>query len=1147
MSYWPGELVQTLSINGNQLSINPGNTVTLPGGSSVSSFNQASISSLTVSSINGVKPENLDVAAWSEFSAISSINVDGNDMLNVASLYSEAGQPIYITTNGLADINFRTNSFDAMTISSNQKTIFSGEMIVNASINAPVINTSSINLSTINGLPYTPGITSTISTFNELYTSSLNASTVTTNTLTAISTINVISTISTAQIQTDNVFTSSLITSSIAAQDININFNFNANITTTSTLNVSNTTNLANVNANTISTVNLTTTGNTIFTDSYSGTLTVGGPAFFGSSINMVGEDNYLEIGKNSVRVLAPTFGYNDVYLEANLKVGDPGALTGPDIELYPNEFTMGDALHPISGGISMTAGTTISLYSPLINMLGANVAIGAGNIIIGSGAIEIGSGNITIGTSTTPGGGMNVYGGKIFAGPSALGPPSGNGGIVVQDESDLQANAIRSGNLGYLLIESQTPGSNNISINDISQLTSDGAGMLQQNVGQIVGNASNFAITNVSSINGSAYPPSFAVPSNLQVSTLNVNDGFGNFHTNGTGTTITVPSTVTITNALVQQNSSFSTIQRFSQVMLPNLGDVEFAYDIIPPGFPSTTMGKLIFSSTINGGSGGVKIQSQFGDAKQLAVNGDGVYASDLITGSNSDYPLLVQVPDLDQFVLLGMSTMGAGVGKCEVINTTTTNTGQLTLSAPNTSTLGSSRIMILDSLNSAVGINNAAPQAPLDVGGLNYASAGSVGIFGGDKDGTLEVTLQNKSAGSNASAFFFAVENTGGEYAGFGVNSMNLSNLYSTLFELPGASIQSGTLDCVIGPQSDHSSNSGIYLTYQDGAFAHHINSNGALSFNASYDGTVVNEGNFGASNSLLVTNGSGAAPTWTNNVVLNSVSVSTLTVNSNVEFTTTSFTNKKLVSGGLSNSGILTTDVLASPYIDTVTYIQPFTNSNAAAGYIVGAADNRLWGINKIPEPGFILDVDSTIRTKVFHASGQVLTSSIMSPSTFVEVKSLTGEVSLTPNPSWWVGINSGVVAGDNQGLIKFGNSEVGITGYNGLENYIANQYYPGSYAGGSWTNYVGRAVRVEYAVTTDSSFGGGLGKAEFILPVGLSTLASAQGTYVAFGDSSPGLTHPIWLYSTINDGNGQISTIQMGGGQNTDLFVSVLGYV
>ena len=67
------------------------------------------------------------------------------------------------------------------------------------------------------------------------------------------------------------------------------------------------------------------------------------------------------------------------------------------------------------------------------------------------------------------------------------------------------------------------------------------------------------------------------------------------------------------------------------------------------------------------------------------------------------------------------------------------------------------------------------------------------------------------------------------------------------------------------------------------------------------------------------------------------------------------------------------------------------------------------------------------------------------------------------------------------------------------------------------------------------------------AEVVLPIGLSTIGCVQGTYVAFQDPSPGLNHPVWVYSTINDGNGLISTVQLGSGQNSDLFVSITGYV
>jgi hypothetical protein len=238
--------------------------------------------------------------------------------------------------------------------------------------------------------------------------------------------------------------------------------------------------------------------------------LTAEGATFAGvlkvddQNIEMLGSGNYLEVGENSIRVLAPTLGYNDVYFEANLKVGDPAALTGPEIEFFPSQFTMGTALAPISGGIFMTAGSLIQFTSPLINMLGANVAVGAG-------AVEIGSGNITVGTATSAGGGVNIYGGKLFLAPSVIGPPlGGNGGLVVSGTATIEANAIHDGDLGYVQIQEKTGSlsTNVVSINNISQLTSapSTGGMIIQNVASIAG--TTMAITGVSTINGAAYPP---------------------------------------------------------------------------------------------------------------------------------------------------------------------------------------------------------------------------------------------------------------------------------------------------------------------------------------------------------------------------------------------------------------------------------------------------------------------------------------------------------------------------------------------------------------------------------------------------------------------------------------------------------------
>jgi hypothetical protein len=175
-----------------------------------------------------------------------------------------------------------------------------------------------------------------------------------------------------------------------------------------------------------------------------------------------------------------------------------------------------------------------------------------------------------------------------------------------------------------------------------------------------------------------------------------------------------------------------------------------------------------------------------------------------------------------------------------------------------------------------------------------------------------------------------------------------------------------------------------------------------------------------------------------------------------------------------------------------------------------------------------------------------TGQVYASTITSSNTYLHLRSLTDTVDITPNASWFVSVNAGGTPGNGQGTILFGESRVFHTGYLGSEAYIANNYYPGAYDSG-WINYTGRAVRVEYPITLDSSFPSGNGQAEFVLPLGLSTLGSFQASYVGFQDTNPAFNHPPWLYSTIADSNGQISTIQVGGEQNTTVFVSVVGYV
>jgi len=572
------------------------------------------------------------------------------------------------------------------------------------------------------------------------------------------------------------------------------------------------------------------------------------------------------------------------------------------------------------------------------------------------------------------------------------------------------------------------------------------------------------------------------------------------------------------------QLNANKSTI---TNLVIDQGPEPSITYGNYPPGFPSTIAAQIKFQSSI-GGYGGVQILSQLGEAKSLTVNGSGVFASDIITGSNSDYPLLVQVPDLDQWVLLGISTLGGGVGKSEILNTIGTNQGQLVIAAPNTSNGSSTRIMFLDSASTCVGINNPAPQAQLDVGtGLNYTSPGSVAIFGGNKDGTLEVTLQNQSAGSNASAFFFAVENTGGEYAGFGINSSNLAPLNNTVTEIPGASIQSGTIDIVIAPQSDHSSNAGIFLGYNDATFAHHINSNGALSFNASYNGTI-NPGNFGTSGSILTTNGSGAPPSWNNSANLVNLNVSSLTVGSNITWPETSFAAPKVfLQGGLSNSPVINTNVIASPYVDTLTFYKGFTNQDFPGGYICLAADNGLMGVNKIPQANIDLDVNGTI------CASNISTTQISTNLEFVSSLQATN-ISTTLFTAGSAAISS-IREPIQTEAVPY--STCGLIAAQNWDFFV-----------GSWGVYPGRQpVQGGYFITTSNATTGGNGYGVFMFPPpGLSSLQTISGTYFT-NSSNPGINTPIWVGNGAPGVNGNFSTINVYGDVGRDIFVSYLGYV
>ena len=156
-------------------------------------------------------------------------------------------------------------------------------------------------------------------------------------------------------------------------------------------------------------------------------------------------------------------------------------------------------------------------------------------------------------------------------------------------------------------------------------------------------------------------------------------------------------------------------------------------------------------------------------------------------------------------------------------------------------------------------------APGAIKVGGDLNYSDTSKL-IVVEDKNAFGQVLLQNKNANSHASMNIVLLnDNLGIDYMAIGINSSSFDPLYNTLFELPGAGYNSHTVDLIIGPQSDHSGNSRIYLTYDSGHSALELNEYGAIGWGANYNGTLT-EGNFGTSGQVLTSVGPLGAPIWT-----------------------------------------------------------------------------------------------------------------------------------------------------------------------------------------------------------------------------------------------------------------------------------------
>lgn len=1089
MSYWPGELVQTLSINGNQLSINPGNTVTLPGGGSVSSFTTVdaeigSISSLTVSSFS------------------ESINLDGNNITNVATL--------------------STNLIRSDTIN-NDNTIYTTVLVANginttnftaySTVNAATGNFSTINTNVLNATSTIHAISTISSTTLEAQAivnlSSINGQSL--STLAGAGDWSLYPAQSTVQMAGNNLLSTGTIVASTITVSIENPFasaypneiNLGTNEDNILGVEANRMNNVAGFQANFQDLNTSTLVKYQIFSDVYGGhlnliTLDVSGAPTTRATFDML----------STINGGAGGFKWTDGDLQI-MTYGN-GILSTPSLytsSINGAEFTTGGG-----GGITISTVTAsfISTFSseirqglfssivfnPTFNPQ-FNITVDTGFTAVGAGLGTVGAGLLALAVAL-PVAGYNLgYGlGKGLnsaSEPRQINYINSNNYEVYKFGSQLQISTLGT-QISTIFRTIETIPSTIMDLNGSTIATSTNIEVFTSTISseppflamRAVGDPLQFVSTpwsweqdlnnwswveipaggststiNVSTLSLSTlelFPSTILkgdLPNTLQVlgadgeyNQVNA-QGFQAVPFPGSGNSGTF--TVNTSNNPLYIDSNFSTFRfalqgtqvPFSEVDFPvfngnnstiqnlsitNAPEPILTYAQYPPGFPSTTIGKIKFLSSIEGSYGGVQILSQFDSNSRIDV-GQNIYATDLIVGSNTGFPLTVLVPQIQGYPLLAMSSIGAGgVASAEVIGLTSTNTGQLVIAAPNTATSTTTRIMYLDSASTCVGIGKPAPQATLDV-------SGSISSY------TIATSNINVSS-INGSAYPPALPTD------IYVNNLTASN-------------------------------------------------------SAIINGFTINEGNLAISQNIISTVGAG-------------------------EFITT-FSNLA------APTGIFT----CINNLDTTPGLR-----GKAALFMNGGISSI--GVNKIPEAGYSLDVEGALRTKVGHFTGQVFTSSIFAPSTFCEMKSATGTVELTPESSWWVGVNSGIVAGDNQGLLRTGKVETGNMGYNGTEYYNAPQLYPGFYSAG-WTNLIGRPIKVEYSGTTDNSFGGGLGKAEFPMPIGLSTLACAQGTYVAFGDSNPGLTHPIWLYSTINDANGLISTVQMGGGQNTDLFVSVLGYV
>ncbi len=254
------------------------------------------------------------------------------------------------------------------------------------------------------------------------------------------------------------------------------------------------------------------------------------------------------------------------------ISVTGGGGLTlvgGTGILMGGLTITLGGGTISMLGGMITLGSGVINALGGVINMGGGLINIGSGNMAIGSGAIEIGTGAIVIGTASTAGGGIQCYGGKIIASPTAL----GDGGVKITGTASLETNAIVPGDLGYLNITGLSTTTNNVQMNNITQLTAVADGMLIDNVKSITGNVAGMPITNVSTINGSPYVAGKRFSYFSNSNTFSVSSTVS-----GAGAQVLATFRLTPTYTTTQNYIDFTFSGQYTMTATPGLDNITFS-----------------------------------------------------------------------------------------------------------------------------------------------------------------------------------------------------------------------------------------------------------------------------------------------------------------------------------------------------------------------------------------------------------------------------------------------------------------------------------------------------------------------------------------------------------------------------------------